>query len=387
MDELIESLLACSTEGERRAILDTHRDTFSPAELVAALKARGDAHLRDEPAQARHLADIATSVAEWCDQPEAHALAAWVRANARYYQGHFPECLALYEKALTFFEQTEDTLSAARLRSNCSTVLSHLGRYEEALSHLEKARGILAPQGPSPYLAGLEMNLAMAYQQLDRYSEAVAACERGRAVALTIGDRARAARLDVNRAVALQGLDRFQEAIDRLLATIPGLEEEKEKLDAARAYLNLGWLRFHTGHYRQALIDLEMARQGFAVLDHAMEVATVDLHRAQVYLHLNLLPEVIELCQSAQAVFLGDREVLRYAALAEYYAGIAYGRLSERELALQHLSAARDRMEALGLPVQCARVDRGRARLRMEEGTAGAQRPTHACLDLFIAGG
>lgn len=387
MDELIERLLACTSEEERRAILEAHRGDFSPSDLVATLKARADTHLRDEPSHARHLADVATTVAGWSGQPEAQALAAWARANARYYQGHFPECLALYEEALAFFEQTEDALAVARLHSNCSAVLTHLGRYDEALTHLESARAILAPQGPSPYLAGLEMNLAMAYQQLDRYSEAVAACERGRAVALTVGDRARAARLDVNRAVALQGVDRFQEAIDLLLAAIPVLEEEGEKLEAARAYLNLGWLRFHTGHYRQALIDLDMARQRFDVLDNELEVATVDLHRAQVYLHLNLLPEVIELCQSAQAVFLGDRGVLRYAALAEYYAGIAYGRLSEGELALQHLTAARHRMEALGLPVQAACVDLERAGLLLEEDTAEAQMLARAAYELFTARG
>ena len=381
MDELIERLLACSNAGERRAVLEAQRGAFSPSDLVAALKARGDAHLRDEPSQARHLADVATTVADWCGQPEAQALAAWARANARYYQGHFPECLSLYEEALTFFEQTEDTLSVARLRSNCSAVLCHLGRYHEALVHLETARDVLAPQVPSPYLAGLEMNLAMVYQQLDRYSEAVAACERGRAVALAIGDRARAARLDVNRAVALQGLDRFRKAIDLLQVTLPVLEAEGEQLEVARAYLNLGWLRFHTGHYRPALIDLESARQRFAELDNEMEVATADLHRAQVYLHLNLLPEAIELCQFTQTTLLSDREVLRYAALADYYAGIAYGRLGERDAALQHLTAARERMAALGLPVQAARIDLERAEVLLGQVAlaapdAGAARPT-----------
>jgi CHAT domain-containing protein/tetratricopeptide (TPR) repeat protein len=380
MDELIEQLLACSNEEGREAVLEAHRGTFSSSGLVSALKARADTHLRDEPAQARYLADIATTVADWCGQPEAQALAAWSRANARYYEGHFPECLALYEEALAFFDQAGDPLAGARLRSNCSAVLCHLGRYREALTHLESARAALASQDPSPYLADLEMNLAMVHQQLDRYSEAVAACERGRTVALAIGDQARAARLDVNRAVALEGLDRFREAIDLLLATIPILEAEGEQLEAARAYLNLGWLRFHTGHYRQALIDLETARHRFTELDNAMEVATADLHRAQVYLHLNLLPEVIELCESAQAAFLGDREVLRYAALAEYHTGIAYGRLGERETALQHLIAARERMADLGLPIQAALIDLERANLLLGRSTltipkAAAARP------------
>jgi CHAT domain-containing protein len=363
MDDLIERLLACSDERERRAILEAHRDTLSPLDLVTALKARADAYLRDEPARARHVANVATTVAAWWGQPQAQAVAAWARANARYFQGYFLECLALYEEALAFFEQAGDPLIIARLQTNCSAVLCHLGRYFEALAYLESARAILTPHGASANLAGLEMNLAMVYQQLDRYSEAVAACERGRAVALAIGDRARAARLDVNRAVALEGLGRFQEAIDLLLTTVRVLEAEEEQLEAARAYLNLGWLRFHIGHYRQALMDLEVARHRFAELDNEMEVATADLHRAQVYLQLNLLPEVIELCQSAQAAFLSDRGVLRYAALAEYYAGVAYGRLGERELALQHLTAARERMAALDLPVQAALIDLERASL------------------------
>jgi tetratricopeptide (TPR) repeat protein len=378
MDELIEYLLACSDEEERRAILEAQRGIFSPSDLVAALKDRADNYLRDEPSQARYLADVATTVAAWCGQPQAQALAAWARANARYYQGHFPECLPLYEEALAFFEQTEDISAVARLRSNLSAVLSHLGRYHEALAHGERAWAILAPQGPSAYLAGLEMNLAMNYQQLDRYSEAVAACERGRAVALAIGDRARAARLDVNRAVALQGLDRFAEALDLLQSTLPALEAEGEQLEAARAYLNLGWLRYHIGHYRPALIDLEIARQRFAELDNEMEMATADLHRAQVYLRLNLLPESIELCESAQTAFLGNREVLRYAALAEYYAGIAYGRLGEREMALQHFTTARDRMAALGLPVQAVRVDLERANLLLGQPTLTTSDPDAA---------
>jgi len=124
-------------------------------------------------------------------------------------------------------------------------------------------------------------------------------------------------------------------------------------MEAARTQLNLGLLYTRMGRYRQALQALERARQGFSAPDNEMEAAVVDWHRAGVYLKLNLLPEVIKLCEGTRSTF-AERGLVRQAVMADSEAAQAYERIGEPEEALRLIERARQRLEAGKVPVQLA---------------------------------
>ena len=356
MDELVEGLLTCGNAKERRAFLESWGKPFSHLRLVEALKQRADGVLRTDPAQARRMADIAQEIAAQADDPLCQATAAWCAGNARFYLGHYQECLEYYRQAIPVCQEAGMGLEAARLRANCVAVLTDLGRYEEALVEASTARQGLAAHGPTRFLAALEMNVSVLHRYLDDYGAALAACDRGREIALALGNSVQAARFAVNRALILENLDSYRAAVATLVEVLPVFDQHGEVMEAARTQLNLGLLYTRMGHYRQALRALEGARQGFAVLDNEMEVAVVDWHRAGVYLKLNLLPEVIKLCERTRSIF-AERGLVRQAAMADSEAAQAYQRIGEPEEALRLMERARQGLGAGKVPVQLALLD------------------------------
>jgi tetratricopeptide (TPR) repeat protein len=378
MDELIASLLACRAAAERRAVLAGWPVPPACLALAQALKARGDALLRTDPTTARRLADLAQELAAGSADPLCAATAAWAAGNARFYAGHYAECLDLYRQAIPAFEQAGLRQEAGRLHANCVAVLTDLARYAEAAAEADLARPLLAAGGPTRFLASLEMNAAVLHRHLDDYGAALAACDRGRQIALALDNPVLVARFDVNRALILENLDSYRGAIAALAETLPIFEQHGETLELARARLNLGLLHTRAGHYRQALAELERSRQGFAALGNELEVAVTDWHRAGVYLKLNLLPEAIEHNAAARAVF-AHHGLARQAALADSEAAQAYHRLGESEEATRLLGQARASLTQASpsttlrpspLPVLLAQLDLLAASFHLADGAA-----------------
>lgn len=368
MDELIEALLECIDAGERQVLLREWPIPSTDLGLVEALKKRSDTHLGSDPPLTLRLVEIAHEIAAQTNDPLCRATVAWATGNAGIYEGDYAQCLAQYREALQVFTQANMEPEIGRLHANCVVALDELGRYQEALAEAALARPLLQAHGLHRPLASLELNAAALHRHLDNYGEALAACDRGRALATELGKAILVAKFDVNRALILDDLDSHPTAIATLAEALAVFDEQGHVLEAARARLNLGLLHTHRGHYREALRILGAARQGFAALNNEMEVAVVELHRAGVYLRLNLLPEAIERYAEAHRLF-ERRGLFRQMALADSEAAQAYHRIGEPETAAHLLARAQHLLISAGAPpILSALLDLLQAEFSLQSG-------------------
>ncbi len=354
---------------------------------VEALKARSDALLRVNPAQALAIAEVADLAASFCAHPLAQALAQWARANVLSYQGDYETCLALYQAAQAGYAQHGTAEEVARLQSNQVAVLNYLGRCEEALALAAQVRSHLEPLGPTRYLASLEMNAGFAHRYAGQYDAALAAYARSQAIWSALDNAVQVARVDINRANVLRDLDRFREA-EELLSQAPAvLAAQGQTLDVARADLSWGLLAHRQGHDQAALTLLDQAHEGFATLENEMEQAVVDLHRAAVYADLNLWPEAQAAARRARRV-LAHHGLARQVAQALRIEATVLWRSGELPAARGLLAAAHESFTRSGAVAEVALVDLDRAAVALAAGDrVAAQDRATVALAAFAAAG
>jgi len=302
--DLVRALLASKDADERRSLLIPRSGDFYIT-VVELLKEEADRERLRDPDAALEVAEVADEVAEFAAIPRCWALAAWARANVLIHRGDYAECLRLYREAARFFAAEGDEIELARLLSNQAFVLKNLARYEEGLRAAQKALAILKRHPPSTFLASTLNGLGILYRLLGRYEEALAA-------------------------------------------------------HTESTYTRLG-------RYDEALAALDRAEKGFAALGNRMEVAVVELHRADLYADFNLYEELLRIPAPDWRLFK-ERQMQWHAARAALHKAHAWRRLGEVARATELLDEAQTIFSHIGDPIWARLVALERAALWCETG-------------------
>lgn len=303
--------------------------TGRPA-LDAATAALDGAH--DDPAAS---AATASTLLEDHDDPAVRHLALWARGRARHEQGRFAEALDDLHAAARAATATGDRRAAARVAANRALTEYATGDVPAALASLASAE---------PALRGVEaghlhLQRGIVLVHAGDLGAARSSFDRAHALLSAAGDDAAVARCLASRGVAATYLADFEQAARDLDAAVSAATATDQRLVAAGATHNLGYVRARQGDVAAALTLFARAAEAYRRLGSpARVVASLAQDRAEVLLEAGLAPEAV--VAARQAVARHD------AAGADTAATDARLLLAEAELAAGNAPAARETANA-----------------------------------------
>lgn len=266
------------------------------------LTARADANLgtihqfRDEPIKALEHLDRARVV--MVDDPIACAQLDSNRARALMSLNEFDAAQEAYRAALPPFEQAEMFWAAAIVEGNLADLATRQGRLQQALYHFERAR---------------------------RHLERDAA----------LGELAR---LRVEQAAALTTMGLLDDACEAYRAALPELEKQNAALEVMRARAGLARALVRLGRFDEAEDEIAWAAQLMRTHEQPLELARLDLDRAQIAVAKRDYARAVALMETAIGVLAPRRAEAAAArqqlALVRLEAGDPSGVLVEVERAL-----------------------------------------------------
>ncbi|MCA9972824.1 MAG: CHAT domain-containing protein [Anaerolineales bacterium] len=343
--------------------------------LLKELIGRTMAVASREPHVALSMADLVTAVAIRLNTDEARGLADWTQGVALNAAGFYADSLKHNLRAEAVFRRQANLARVAGLQINRVATLRNMGAYHDAIILAAEAQETLAqlPDANLLYRAILADNVGWAHKQTGAMETALRCYQEARALYDDLGHTVSRA-----SAVLMTGLIRLQqgayaEAEAHLQEAHASFLAADVPQEAARAEVNLGLLAHQRGDHLAALRYLEAARGRFVRANDALDVAEADLHRALVYQDLNLLPEAIQLAQTAERVFRQrhDRGQEIEAIITRAQALRASGQL---RLADRQMSRARRRLRQLGALPALYRLDVARAALALDAGRVDTAR-------------
>ena len=309
--------------GERRVLIEESEEyrSWALAELVSEESARAAA---DDPARALELAELARYIAErvrggelwrmrlqgliWAFVGNARRVASDLRgaeqgfvqarllweagatadpgildasrlldleASLRRDQRHFPEALALLDKALAAAAQ--NSARAAHILLKAAFTCEQMGDCERAIAALERAAPLIDAERAPRQVWAHRLNLAANLCHLGRYAEAVPIAAEARELAIALRNE-----LDLVRTVWLEqgrlaaGLGRRAQAIAALRQVRVDFADREVPYDAALATLDLAVLLLEEGQTAEVralapemapiFASLEVHREALAAL-------------------------------------------------------------------------------------------------------------------------
>jgi CHAT domain-containing protein len=338
---MMERLVLLEDDSARRALVAKH-PALDWSEIVNQLTERVWKEVRVNSAKARHLADIAITVAEATDDRLTLAKSLRAKANALYVLDQHSAAIELHERASALFEAHGDDGELARTLSGSIQPLLLLGRYDQALAAGERARKIFLRAGNARRLARLEINIGNIYHRQDRIEEALACYERAYHELVLHDDPEGLAAVLSNLSLCYISLNDFSRALEIYGLARRHCEHKGMPILVAYADYNIAYLYFLRGEYGRAIQMLRGASQSAKRADDAYQLALCNLDLSEIYIELNLATEAAELARKAHEGF--QKIELGYeAAKALAFAAIAVSRLGQAFEAVQLFAEAKER--------------------------------------------
>lgn len=308
---------------------------------------------QDEPAAS---AEIASALLERHEDPAVRHVALWARGRARHEQGRYAHALEDLHAAATLALASGDRTAAARVAANRALTEYAMGDVPAALASLADAE---------PWLQGadagqLHLQRAIVLVHAGELGPARASFDQAHDLLALAGDDAALARCLASRGVACTYLGDFDAAAGDLEAAIDAASRTDQRLVAAGAVHNLGYVRARQGDVPGALELFDQAAAAYRrVGSPARVVASLAQDRAEVLLGAGLLPEAV--AAAREAVTRHDE------AGADTAATDARLLLAEAEL-------------AAGLPTARTTAEAARVRFEADERAAWAARARYVRL-------
>jgi CHAT domain-containing protein len=339
-DAMIERLVALADDAAQRALVAEH-PSFDWPEVVNQLTELVWKEVRVNSAKARHLADIAITVAEAVDDRIALAKSLRSKANALYVLDQHSAAIEMHERAAALFEALGDDGELARTLSGSIQPLLLRGRYDQALAAGERARRIFARAGNTRRLARLEINIGNIYHRQDRFEQALACYERAYHELLLHDDPEGLAAVLSNLSLCYISLNEFSKALEIYGMARQHCEQKGMPILVAYADYNIAYLYFLRGEYGRAIQMLRDASQSAKKADDSYQLALCNLDLSEIYIELNLATEAAELARSAHEGFQ-QIGVGYEAAKALAFAAIAVSRLGQAFEAIKLFAEAKE---------------------------------------------
>src|SRR5262249_10875951 len=208
-----------------------------------------------------------------------------------------------YMQAIIVLEKTGAFQKAARTRLGLIAALFMTGRYQQALEEGRRADDWFLKNGDQDGHARLCVNLGNLYHRLDQHCQAVKYHNAAIKVFRKLKNAAALAPCFLNLGDSLSMLDRFEEA-DRNFAKSQKLSQ---KLNLPELYLqakyNRAYLSFLRGRYSEAIQGMNELRGHYNKTGSLRHSALCDLDESEIYLHLNLPGDALNLAKRAAESF------------------------------------------------------------------------------------
>lgn len=241
----------------------------------------------------------------------------------------FPNAQNAFEAALAASEKAGATLAAAIAEGNLGDLAARRGSLPQAMFHFERARRRLESDAARSHLA----------------------------------------RLVAEHAEALESLGLPDDALQVYQDALPQLDAHKLAWEAARARAGMGRALLHLGRVDAAEESLSQASEAFAILNHPVARARVDLVLAEVDAARGNLTAAHTRLHAAQDALCDQPADLAVLRLKRAHIALALGCLAEADADLQ---AGLRFSEELGASPLTADLLHTRGRLRAAQGQPAA---------------
>ncbi len=250
---------------------------------------------------------VATQIAQdlavvWQDR-ELEAVAYRIEASRYRALGQHDLALLRYRTAISLYQQLGMTDEAARATVGVIDTLMYLSQYSEALQLAAWAIDQMRRIGDEAVLSRLLVNQGNIYARTGDFAAAQQVYAEASQRFTTLGQTHYLAMVEANEANILTTLNEFRQAEERYRQARSHFAAANLASAVAQVDHNLGYLAFMQGNYQQALHLFSQARSTFSTQQSSIDVAYADLYRAEIYLALNLWPEVLAVARATRPVF------------------------------------------------------------------------------------
>ncbi len=253
-------------------------------------------------AEALKLAEIVrTALQPWAISPYMATLEMNVGSVYRLV-GRYADALAAYERGRAIFVALGNEVQAAQMDVNRARLLVCMDRFPEAEMLLQAARQILSAQEKHVPVARIDLNLATLFSRQGHHRQAIETYQRARTAFTELGNETDAAVADLYRTYDTLALNLLPETLDLAAAAQTEFTQRAMPRYTALALINGAGAARKLGRYREALADLDEARVIFDKLAAPLEVARLDLERAECLRELGEIPAALEAATLARQV-------------------------------------------------------------------------------------
>jgi CHAT domain-containing protein len=264
-------------------------------------------------------------------------------ANIYYRQDRFHEAAALYEKAHREFLQIGEPLDVAAVLRNLGTCYISLNEFAKAEESYKVGRQYCDEHGFSLLVAEADYNVAYLHYLRGEYLRAIELYDQTRVLCERLGDRYHRALCDLDQSEIYLELNLTEGGEELARAAFTEFIDLGMKYEAAKAAAFSAMAISQQGHYRDALVIFDEARELFVREHNQLWPALIDLYKALVLYENGGYDDAEDLALSALEYF-GTSLLPAKAAVCELLLAAIEIRSSDPEEARRYCSSALSRL-------------------------------------------
>jgi CHAT domain-containing protein len=264
-------------------------------------------------------------------------------ANIYYRQDRFHEAAELYERAYREFLACGEPLDIAAVLRNQAVCYISLNEFARAQETYQLARQHCQEHGFSLLVAEADYNVAYLHYLRGEYLRAIELYDQTRVLCEQLGDRYHRALCDLDESEIYLELNLTEGGEELARAAFKAFTELNMKYEAAKAATFSAIAISQQGHYEDALLIFDEARELFTREHNQLWPALIDLYKALVLYEAVQDDQAEDLAASALDYF-GSSLLPAKAAVCELLLAAIEIRGSDPEEARRYCSSALSRL-------------------------------------------
>lgn len=268
------------------------------------------------PDSAIGLATIGLQTAEKMKNVDEQARNCNVLGLVNKNKGAYTKSVDYFKKAIKLYQLQKDLKNESRVHINLASTYLQMAKYQQALEENISSAGILKQLKDSLALSYIYQQISIVYRSTQNYKEAEKNIQKAISYAsFKIGDSAqRLSSLAASLAsygILLRLNNRYDTAAILLLHSIQTYKKAGNMYNMAIGYENLGDVYNDAKKYSDALSSYSKAVDIFKSLNSDVDVGYEYLKIAYTKKDLKQYDEVLQICNTALAIFKGE-EMVKY---------------------------------------------------------------------------
>ncbi|MGH9570577.1 MAG: tetratricopeptide repeat protein, partial [Candidatus Angelobacter sp.] len=203
-------------------------------------------------------------------------------ANIYYRQDRFQEAADLYERAYREFLECGEPLDIAAVLRNLAVCYISLNEFARAQETYQLAREHCEQHGFSLLVAEADYNVAYLHYLRGEYLRAIELYDQTRVLCEKLGDRYHRALCDLDQSEIYLELNLTEGGEELARAAFNEFTQLNMKYEAAKAAAFSAMALSQQGHYHNALLIFDQARELFIREQNQLWPALIDLYKALV---------------------------------------------------------------------------------------------------------